>query len=181
MALKATVYKTSLQIADLDRHYYQTHDFTIACHPSETLTRMMLRIAVFALHAEQDLQFTKGISTDNEPDLWKKSLSGDIETWITLGQPDEKKIRKFSGRAKNVILYSYHAKTMDSWWQQLQQTLSPINNLQIYQVSEAQNNHLTDLVARSMKLHCSIDEDDICLSNGIISINLRRTALFPLQ
>ncbi len=104
MALKATIFKAELHIADMDRHHYGDHALTIARHPSETDERMMMRIVAFALNAHEDLVFTKGLSTENEPDLWQKSLSDDIELWIDLGQPDDKRIRKACGRAQQVMM-----------------------------------------------------------------------------
>ena len=107
MALKATIFKAELQIADMDRGYYQDHNLTIAQHPSENDLRMMIRLMTFILHAHEDLTFTKGLSTDDEPDVWQKSLSDEIEVWIDLGQPDEKRIRKACGRSKEVFIYTY--------------------------------------------------------------------------
>lgn len=74
MAIKSTVFKVDLQITDLDRDYYQGHLLTVARHPSETNERMLMRIIAFALHASDGLSFTKGISSDDEPDIWKKIL-----------------------------------------------------------------------------------------------------------
>ena len=99
MALKSTIYKAKLNVTDMDRHVYQEFPLTIACHPSETELRMMLRVLAFAMHADARLEFGRGISTDNEPDLWQKSLTDDIELWIDLGAPDESRIRKACGRA----------------------------------------------------------------------------------
>ena len=92
MALKATIFKAELQIADMDRNYYHDHALTIARHPSETDERMMVRVLAYALHAHEALSFGKGLSTDDEPDLWQKDLTGAIELWIDVGQPDEKRI-----------------------------------------------------------------------------------------
>ena len=102
MAQKATVYKAELQIANINEGYYHTHNLTIACHPSETTERMMLRILAFALNANDNLAFTKGISTDDEPDLWQIEDNGDISLWIELGTPDERRIRKACGRSSKV-------------------------------------------------------------------------------
>ena len=107
MAAKSTIYKAQLNVADMDRQVYDTFPLTIACHPSETEARMMLRIVCFALHADPNLLFGRGISTDNEPDLWQRSLSNDIQLWIDLGTPDESRIREASGRAGRVLLYVY--------------------------------------------------------------------------
>ena len=92
MALKATVYKVELQISDMDRHYYGTHALTLALHPSETEQRLMVRVLAFALLAEEGLSFGRGLSTEDEPDLWRRSLTGEIEQWIELGQPDESRV-----------------------------------------------------------------------------------------
>ncbi len=107
MALKATIFKAELQIADIDRSYYQAHSLTLARHPSETEQRMMVRLLAFALHADERLLFGRGLSTDDEPDLWLKNLHDEIELWIELGQPDEKRVRKTCARARNVIIYTY--------------------------------------------------------------------------
>ncbi len=90
MASNATIFKAALQIADMDRNYYQGHALTIARHPSETDERMMVRLLVFALHAHEALSFGKGLSTQDEPDLWQKDLTGAVALWIEVGQPDEK-------------------------------------------------------------------------------------------
>ena len=87
MAQNATIYKIELSISDMDRHYYETHKLTVAKHPSETDERLMVRIVAFALNAHEHLELTKGLSTDNEPDIWQKSLSGEIDVWVALGLP----------------------------------------------------------------------------------------------
>src|SRR5258708_39391271 len=107
MALKATIFKAELHIADMERGYYQDHSLTVARHPSETDERMMVRLLAFALNADATLAFGAGLSTDDEPDLWRKDLTGSIETWIDVGLPDEKRIRKACGRAAEVLVYSY--------------------------------------------------------------------------
>ena len=111
MALKATVHKAELQVSDMDRHYYASHNLMLAQHPSETDQRLMVRLLVFALFADERLEFGRGISTDDEPDLWRKSLTGEIEQWIELGQPDESRIRKACGRAREVVLVGYGGRS----------------------------------------------------------------------
>lgn len=102
MALKATIFKVELVVADMDRNYYGDHNLTIARHPSETDERMMVRILAFALYADPALAFAKGLCVDDEPDLWQKDLTGLVERWIDVGQPDEKWIRKpAAARAKS--------------------------------------------------------------------------------
>ena len=101
MALKATIYKVELAVADMDRNYYGDHGFTIARHPSETDERMMTRVLAFALHADDALAFGRGLSTSDEPDLWRKDLTGAIELWIEVGLPEVKRLRRAAGRASS--------------------------------------------------------------------------------
>ena len=97
MASKATVYKAELQVTDLDRHYYASHNLTLAQHPSETDERLMVRLLAFALHADERLEFGRGLSDEDEPALWRRDYTGTIEQWIELGQPDESRLRKAGG------------------------------------------------------------------------------------
>jgi uncharacterized protein YaeQ len=103
MALKATIYKAELHVSDMDSGYYATHSLVLALHPSETEERMMLRVLAFALNADDELMFGKGISSE-EPDLWRRDLTGQIEQWIEIGQPDEQVLRRAAGRAREVIV-----------------------------------------------------------------------------
>ena len=107
MAQKATIYKVELSISDMDRHYYETHKLTVAKHPSETDERLMIRIMAFALNAHEQLELTRGLSADDEPDIWIKSLSGELELWVSLGLPSEKVIHQSCGRSNEVIVYCY--------------------------------------------------------------------------
>src|SRR5512140_3190997 len=100
MALGATVYRASLTVSDLDRGVYGQHSLTLARHPSETDERMMVRLLAFALHADEALEFGRGLSAEEEPDLVRRDLTGAIEQWIEVGLPDEKEIRKACGRSK---------------------------------------------------------------------------------
>ncbi|WP_455219977.1 YaeQ family protein [Kaarinaea lacus] len=173
MALKSTIYKARLHIADLDRHYYHDHHLTIAKHPSETDERMMLRILVFALHAHKDLQFTKGLSTDNEPDLWQKNFNGDIKIWIELGQPDEKRIRKACGLSQQVIVYCYSGSSAELWWKQNHARLQRFQNLAVYKLSADAGKELAGLMQRSMQLHCNIQDGNCWLGDGETNVEVK--------
>src|SRR5690606_26170650 len=116
MALRATIYKADLHIADTDRHYYGSNALTIARHPSETDERMMVRLLAYALHAEEGLAFTKGLSETDEPDVWLKDLTGAIDLWIEVGHPDERRILKACGRAAEVVVYCYGGHASTVWW-----------------------------------------------------------------
>lgn len=175
MALKSTIFKAELQIVDMDRNYYHNHALTLALHPSETEERMMVRLLIFALHAHEDLVFTKGLSSENEPDLWQKNLSGEIEVWIDLGQPDEKRIRKACGRAKQVTIYTYQHRSATVWWNQIREKLDRFANLNVINISDDSTCILAKLAQRNMQLQISI-QDSLCwLVNDTESINITMT------
>lgn len=176
MALKSVIYKTNLQIADMDRHYYHDHNLTIARHPSETDERMMLRIMIFAMNAHEELMFTKGLSTGDEPDLWLKNLNGDIELWIELGQPDVKRIRKVCSLSKRVIIYCYSGSSADIWWRQNANKLQRFENLSVFNISPDNIKELGNLSQRNMQLHCNIQENTIWLGNGESTVEVHPVA-----
>ena len=164
MALKSTIYKADCQISDIDRGYYQSHNLTIALHPSETEERMMARLLAFMMNAGEQLQFTKGLSTDDEPDLWQKSLTGDIELWIDMGMPDEKRIRKAANRADKVIVYTYGGRN-NVWWSQIQPKLERFNNLAVINLPKEATDQLTPMVKRTMQLQISIQDGQLWVSD----------------
>jgi uncharacterized protein YaeQ len=165
MALKSTVFKADLHIADLDRRYYRDHTLTIARHPSETDERMMVRLLAFALNAHDSLAFGKGLSTEDEPALWQKDLTGAIELWIDVGQPDERDMRKACGRAARAIVYSYGGRTADLWWQQNQTKLERLANLTVVSLPLPATRALATLAQRTMDLQCMIQDGMIWLSD----------------
>jgi len=177
MATKATVYKVQLQIADMDRHYYQDHSLTLAQHPSETEERLMVRVLAFILNASDTLSFSKGLSDEGEPELWDKNLNGDINLWVEFGQSDEKWLRKASGRAKQVKLYAYGGRSVPNWWKQIQSSLTRYSNLQVWEIPEEQVKALALLAARNLQLQCNISDKQIWLSNSSDSLMIEPVLL----
>ncbi len=165
MALKATIYKAELQISDMDRNYYHSHALTIARHPSETDERMMVRILAFAIHAHEALAFGKGLSADDEPDLWRKDLTGAIELWIDVGLPDEKRIRKACGRAAQVVILSYGGRGADLWWGQVSGLLERFSNLTVKNLPADTSQVLTGMAQRNMQLQCLIQEGQMWMGD----------------
>ncbi len=161
MATKATIYKALLNIANMDSHYYAEHNLTMAKHPSETDLRLMVRLIAFILNADEELGFCKGISQEDEPDLWKKSLGGDIELWIDLGQPDEKRIKKACGRSEKVIIYTYQEGMATSWWKQIETSLTRFSNLQVIHLE--MDGEIEDLAKRAMSLQANISDGELTL------------------
>jgi uncharacterized protein YaeQ len=172
MVQNSTIFKAELQIADLDRNHFHNYALTIARHPSETDLRMMVRIMAFALNANKDLEFSKGISTDNEPDIWQKNMSNDILLWIALGQPDEKRLRRACGVAEQVIIYTYQNRSAEVWWKQYEKTLQRFEKLRVFSIDEDDCNSLQQLVSRKMQLQCTIQDAECWLTDGVSSIHL---------
>lgn len=165
MALKAAIHKAELQIADMDRRHYGDHALTIARHPSETEERMMVRILAFALHADDALVFGKGLSTDDEPDLWQKDLTGAIDLWMDVGLPDEKRLRKAAGRARRVFVYSYGGRSAEVWWNQVGRALAHVENLSVVSLAKASSQAMAKLARRSMRLQFTIQESQVWVSD----------------
>lgn len=176
MALKSTIFKADLQVADMDRHYYDSHGLTIARHPSETDERMMMRILAFALHADPALTFGKGLSADDEPDLWQKDLTGAVDLWIEVGQPDEKRIMKACGRAARVVVYSY-SPTTHIWWSQTTARVDRAKNLEVYQLPSETSQALALLAQRTMQVQCTIQDAQAWITAGDASIGINLTTL----
>ena len=178
MAVNATVYKATLQISDMDRHYYHEHMLTLARHPSETDERLMVRILAFARHASEALVFAKGRlgaglkSSDDEPDLWVKDLTGLIELWIEVGLPDEKFIRQACNRAKQVVVYAYGGHKADRWWEQNRASLERAKNLCVVTLSLETTRALAKLAQRDLKLHCTIQDGQMWIGDGEGTVEL---------
>ena len=163
MALKSTIFKVELQIADLDRGYYQTHALTLARHPSETDERMMVRVVAFALCAHEALEFGKGLSTDDEPALWQKDLTGAIIRWIEVGLPDEKTIRRACGRAGEVWIFTYGGRAADLWWAQNEAALKKLDKLTVVDLPPEGSRALAERVSRTMRIDCTVQEGELWL------------------
>jgi uncharacterized protein YaeQ len=160
VATGSTIFKTQLSIADMDRNYYETHELTLAQHPSETTERLMMRLVAFALNAGDRLLLTKGIGAEDEPSLWEKNYGGEIQLWIELGQIDEKRVRKACGRSSKVIVYTFNQKSAEAWWRQNSAALERFKNLSVIHLSA---NGLEALSERSMRLQCNICDSQLSI------------------
>ena len=163
MALKSTIFKVDLDISDMERNYYQSHALTLARHASETDERMMVRLLAFARHAHEFLCFTDGLANTEEPDLWQKDLTGLIDLWVEVGQPDERRLLKACGRATQVIVYCY-SSSAPKWWRQLESRVERAKNLAIYYLPDT--GPLSALAQRTMKLHCTLQEGTMWWTAG---------------
>jgi uncharacterized protein YaeQ len=177
VALKSTICKAELAVADIGHNRYGDYALTLARHPSETDERMMMRVLAFALHASDSLAFGKGLSTEDEPDLWQRDLTGVIESWIDVGLPDEKDIRKACGRARAVHVYAYGGRSVALWWNKVGAKLESLSKLHVNEVPLEASRALAALAARSMRLHCTMQEGNILFADESSSVSIELTTL----
>jgi uncharacterized protein YaeQ len=176
MALKSTVFKVTLGVADLDRAYYGEHALTLARHPSETDERMMVRLLAFALFADPRLEFGKGLSSVDEPALWLKDYGGEIRLWIEVGLPDERLLRRACGRADAVVVLAYGGRAADLWWEKEGRELKRQEKLRVLLVDAATSAALACFAERSMALQCTIQDGQAWLADGVqnLAIGLKQ-------
>ena len=183
MALKATIYKASLQIADMDRSVYVDHAVTIARHPSETDERMMIRLLALALNLPPDdhhgtLEFAKDLWDVDEPALWHRDLTGEIKHWVEVGQPDDKRLMKASGRADRVSVYSFSHST-PIWWAGIATKITRATNIAVWQIEAAQSQALAELAQRSMQLQISVQDGTAYIGDGEHAVEITPVRLNP--
>lgn len=181
MALKSTVYKATLQIADMDRSLYGDHLVTIAQHPSETDERVMMRLLAFALQVPADdhrgrLQFARGLSDTDEPDLWQHDLTGQLLHWVEVGQPDDRRLSRAAARAERATVYAYAAST-PVWWRALADKVARLSNLAVWRIDSTASQSLAALLERSMQLQVTVQDGVVWVGDGQRSVELHPEAL----
>lgn len=180
MALKATICKATLSIADMDRSYYGEHTLTLAQHPSENDERLMVRLLAFVLNASDRLEFTRGLSTDDEPELWDRDLTGEIDLWVELGLPDEDRIRKACNRARLVRVYAYGGRVVDVWWQKLHGKLNRHDNLEVINLPLDGTQALAAMADKGMMLQCTVQDGQVGIGNEDTHVLLEPESLLSL-
>ena len=173
MATKATVYRAELEISDIDRAYYASHSLTLAQHPSENDRRLMARLIAFSLFADERLEFGRGLSSEEDPDLWQRDLTGNIEKWIELGQPDEAAIRRACGRAQQVIIVNYSGNSADVWWSKNENSLARSKNLTVIDLDCGDVDLAARFLQRTMRLQVMIQEGCFQIMCGSDTVSVR--------
>ena len=185
MALKSTIFKASLAVADIDHNYYADHALTLARHPSENDERMMIRLVALALNAHQlqdvcngdgTLAFGAGLSNPDEPDVWLRDFTGQVKLWIEVGQPEDKPVIKACGKADEVIVYCFN-HAAEIWWRGIENKLTRPQNLQVWRVPSETSQAVARLAERSMQLQATVQESTLTLGNGTESIDIELTRL----
>ncbi|HEX2541900.1 MAG TPA: YaeQ family protein [Caldimonas sp.] len=181
MAQKATVCKAFLSIADIDRGLYADRQLTLARHPSENDERMMVRLLAYALCVPMSddggaLEFAKGMWDPDEPELWQKDLTGQLLQWVEVGQPDERRLVKASGRAERVSVFAFsHAAPI--WWAGLSGRVARTRNIEAWLIPAEQSRALADLAGRSMQLQIGRQDGSVWVADGERTVDLAVTRL----
>ncbi|HBC82077.1 MAG TPA: hypothetical protein DC012_08950 [Escherichia sp.] len=175
MALKATIYKATVNVADLDRNQFLDATLTLARHPSETQERMMLRLLAWIKFANERLQFTRGLSAEDEPEAWLRNDHLGIDLWIELGLPEERRIKKACTQSKEVALFTYNSRAAQVWWQQNQSKLAGFSNLSIWYLDDEQLAQLSAFASRTMVLQATIQDGAIWLSDAENNLEIHLT------
>lgn len=179
MALRATIYKADLAIADVVRGYYARHALTLARHPSETEERLMVRLLAFALFASDALEFGRGLSTEGEADLCQHDDRGEVELWLDVGLPAERDLRKACSRARQVVVLAYGGRKAQQWWTQTRRGVERLDNLRVLAASAETTTQLGARAARSMSFDCTIDDGHVLLADGTMSVDCDLQQWFP--
>ena len=180
MATKSTIFKASLQLADIDHGYYANHSLTLARHPSETDERMMMRLVALALQAwklqsvcqgDGQLAFGAGLSDPDEPDVWLRDFTGQTRLWVEVGQPEEKPLLRACGKADEVLLYTF-GPAAEVWWRGIESKLARSRNLTVMRVPSASAQALAALAQRNMQLQATVQEGVLMLGDGKTNVDV---------
>lgn len=174
MAEKATIYKANLTLSDMDRNVYGDFNLTIALHPSETIERMMVRILAFCYCAAENLTFTKGLSSAEEPDLWLKHDNGTILAWIEVGQPAPERLKKASGQSQAVKVFTY-GRGMNEWWKANVAAINALPKVKVKCFAADELQQLSTLADKTMNLTVTITESIAYVSTATenVAVTLR--------
>lgn len=173
MALRATIYKVELQVNDIDRHVYEGVCLSLACHPSETQERLMVRLLAFALNLDAGLAFGRGLSSEDEATAWRHDLTGVLRLWVEVGLPDERLLRRACGRAESVVLYTYGGRTAQQWWLQNAGALSRLANLRVVDLPAEFTQALAGLAQRNAQVQVMVQEGEVWISVGDATLHVR--------
>lgn len=172
MALGATVYKAQLSISDLDRNWYGQPTLTLARHPSETETRLMLRVLAWCMRAGEHLEFGRGLSAEGEPALWELDDTGAVVDWVELGAPDLRTVRKAAGKSDHVLVLAYDEARTTPWWESLKGDFSKIGKLAVVLIRDEEAEALGAMAARNMKLAVTIQDAVVWVSDDSASLQI---------
>ena len=179
MALKPTIYKFNIALADMNNQHYPNLHLTVGQHPSETPERMLVRLLAFCLHSHQDehqlMKFTKGLSATDEPDIWHKGLDDQLNYWIDIGEPSFDRMKKACRLAKETFVYSFNSKSA-VWWKQQQAQFSSLP-IKVFSLQWTHIQSLAKEIERTMNWSINISDESLFIGTPSKQIEVQWAAL----
>src|SRR5947207_12784684 len=111
MALTATISNFDIELADTDRHVYESLALRVARHPSESEGYLVARLLAYLLQFTEGIEFSRGITDPDSPAIAVRDLTGSIKTWIDIGTPDAARLHKASKASERVVVYIHKDPT----------------------------------------------------------------------
>jgi uncharacterized protein YaeQ len=165
VALTATIYNFDVELADTDRHVYESVSVRMARHPSESEEYLVARLLAYLLEFAPGIEFSRGISTPEDPAIAVRDLTGAITTWIDIGTPDADRLHKAAKLAGRVVVYTH--KDATQFLRQLAgKKIHNADQLEIYSIDRDLVDALVARLERRVTLSVSINERELYVSIG---------------
>jgi uncharacterized protein YaeQ len=165
MALTATIYNFDIELSDTDRHVYETLALRVARHPSESEEFLVARVIAYLLEFTEGIEFSRGVSTPDEPAIAVRDLTGTLQTWIDIGTPDASRLHKASKLAARVVVYTH--KDATQFLKQLAgKTIYSADTLELYAIDRALVSALVARLERRVAFTVSVSDRELYVSIG---------------
>jgi uncharacterized protein YaeQ len=169
MARGATIYRLQLELSHVDRNIYGEMQLTVARHPSETMARTVARLLAYGLRYDEGLEFGRGISATDEPDLWRREGDGRVIEWIEVGQPDAKRLIKASRHSGCCQLFTF-GPAAEHWRQTQLATMKAPANLGVARIADDFLDAVAETCDRQLRWSMTVTEGTIFFTTGDTSL-----------
>jgi uncharacterized protein YaeQ len=165
VALTATIYTFTIDLADHDRGAYETLDLRVARHPSEADEYMIARVLAYCLEYEDGIAFTRGVSTPDEPAIVVRDLTGALRAWIEVGTPEAARLHKAGKASPRVAVYVH--KDPAQWRRTLSaERIHRSAELAIHEIDRGLVSALVARLERRMAFTLSVSDRELHVSIG---------------
>ncbi len=165
MALSATVYNFDIELADTDRHVYESIALRVARHPSESEEYLVSRVLAYLLEFAEGIEFSRGVSDPDEPTIAVRDRTGAITAWIDVGTPAAARLHKASKAAARVAVYTHKAPT-HLLKQLADERIHRAEALELYAIDRGLVSALVARLARRVAFSLSVSDHELYLSIG---------------
>jgi uncharacterized protein YaeQ len=165
MAISATIYNFDVELSDTDRHVYESLSLRVARHPSESEAYLVARVIAYLLEFTDGIEFSRGVSTPDEPTIAVRDLTGALTAWIDIGAPDAGRLHKASKLAARVAVYTHRDATQ--FLKQLAgKTIFKAEALELYAIDRDLVSALVARLERRVAFSVSISDRELYVSIG---------------